>query len=592
MLLLLPYLSLGSYNQKSAEDYLKNNPQNPWSTMALATLGASAIPTDHLKNLSAATAVELEAPILAITSLGYDPRTFANRDYVAALKGFYQNGQIGDPNALNDDIFGILALISAGVSEKDEIISGAKAFLLASQNEDGGWGFAPTGGSDTNMTAAAILALIAAATPKSHPAVEQAVSYLKSAQNEDGGFPYDPQSQFGTASDSSSTAWVIWALNALGIDPASWTKEEGNPVSYLQSLQNQNGYFGFMEAEEEENSFSPITTSYAVIALAGKSLPLNTVTPSFPFRIEGSQDSVCQGFAAGPTALDIIRNASQTCGFSYTITDTDFGPYLSQINEDKAEGLSGWLYFVNNTSPNTGAGDYLLTTGDEVLWYYGEWGWQPTRLSLSQQEIASDQDVRALVEYFDGKNWQPLAGASIIFGSKSAVTDSAGIATISPNDGFYKIYAEKEGFVRSNIATLTAGSAPDSNVNLSLTLENGTVAGENTGPEDENEETESVSFVINPAVVDFGVIKPGEKASEKLNILNTGSADLYLETVVSGDEIFRNFLKISGRHWQKFQADLPHGNGQDYTLEISLPSNLTAPSGNKTGQITFWATAN
>ena len=106
--------------------------------MALALLGAGAIPTDYLKTLSGTTAIEYEAPILAITAQNLDPRTFGSTDYVAALEKFDNGGQIGDPTTINDDIFGILALMSAGEPATNTVVADAKKFVLANQQANGG----------------------------------------------------------------------------------------------------------------------------------------------------------------------------------------------------------------------------------------------------------------------------------------------------------------------------------------------------------------------------------------------------------------------------------------------------------------------
>lgn len=67
-----------TYNTNSAQDYLIANSDNPWSTMALSALGNSSIPTSHLVSISGTSAIEYAAPILAITAIGQNPRTFVN----------------------------------------------------------------------------------------------------------------------------------------------------------------------------------------------------------------------------------------------------------------------------------------------------------------------------------------------------------------------------------------------------------------------------------------------------------------------------------------------------------------------------------
>ena len=267
-----------------AAAYMRDHTQNPWVTMALSALG-EAPDVSYLRSAHGSTAVELEAPILALAAAGESPYTYPEEDLVAALKSFYASGQIGDPALLNDDIFGILALVSAGVSEEDPVVAGAKEFVLTRQNTDGGWPYAAGGTSDTNTTAAAIMALVASGDAQGSEPIQNALAYLRVAQNTDGGFPYDPQSSWGTASDASSDAWVLMALTAASVDQSSFAASS-TIKEHLLSLQiatttPPTGYFEYQQGSGED-SFTPVTTAYAVLALLGKTLPVAKVAPPPP----------------------------------------------------------------------------------------------------------------------------------------------------------------------------------------------------------------------------------------------------------------------------------------------------------------------
>jgi len=267
-----------------AAAYLQGHTQNPWVTMALSALG-EAPDVSYLRSAHGSTAVELEAPILALAAAGESPYTYPENDLVAALKSFYAGGQIGDPALLNDDIFGILALVSAGVSEEDPVVAGAKEFVLTRQNTDGGWPYAAGGTSDTNTTAAAIMALVASGDAQGSEPIQNALAYLRVAQNTDGGFPYDPQSSWGTASDASSDAWVLMALTAASVDQSSFAASS-TTKEHLLSLQiatttPPTGYFEYQQGSGED-PFTPVTTAYAVLALLGKTLPVAKVAPPPP----------------------------------------------------------------------------------------------------------------------------------------------------------------------------------------------------------------------------------------------------------------------------------------------------------------------
>lgn len=277
----IPFPVSAAYNQNLAESYLSAHPDNPWSTMGLSLLGADSIPLDHLKSVSGDSAIEFAAPILAITSLDEDPRTFGDKDLIAKLESYHAESQLGDDSTVNDDIFGLLALVSADVD--DQVTSDARNFVIDNQQSNGGWGFQTSGGTDSNMTAAAIVALIASDVAESSDIIQNALNYLKTTQNDDGGFTYDPESPWGTDSDSSSTAWVIWALNAANEDIANWMKDVNSPISYLESNQDTIGFFQYQNGFSED-SFSATTTAYAVIALAGETLPLNIYKIPEPAR--------------------------------------------------------------------------------------------------------------------------------------------------------------------------------------------------------------------------------------------------------------------------------------------------------------------
>ena len=581
-----PLETNATYNAGSAQDYLTANSDNPWSTMALSALGSSSVPTDHLISISGANAIDYAAPILAITAIGQNPRTFASTDYIAALKSYHIENQIGDLSMLNDDCFGIMALVSAGESLEDAVIVDSKNFIFSHQNSDGGWGFSATANSDTNMTAAAILALVSAGTDGSDSRIQNALSFLQASQNDDGGFYYN--SDFGSDSDSSSTAWVIWALNTLNINPSSLVKSDNTPISYLESNQSDQGFFKYQN-DSKEDDFSAVTTAYAVLALQGKKLPLNIVAndtsvQKFPVRIEGSGETVCLGEAAGPTAMDNIKNAKSICGFTYEIKDTDWGPYLKRINNDEAEGELGWLYLINNTSLFVGAADYEMQIGDSILWYYGGFDWQPTRLTLSAEQVDADQSVTATVEFFSDNSWSSLSGASVHFGADTIITGDNGQVGISLQDGFYKVYTQKQRYIRSNSILLKVGQGASSSVDLTVTVEDGDVKGDDTAED-------IISFIVDTSSLDFGKLNSGSSAAKNIIISNNGASDIHVEALVSGDALFTENLDMNSVSWKNFETDIVQDDSQNIAVKLSIPANYSDGSGAKSAQLTFWAVA-
>lgn len=149
--------------------------------------------------------------------------------------------------------------------------------LKNAQKSDGGWAFGTwSNTSDTNGTAVAIQALIAAGEPLTSTAVVRALDYLDGAQNNDGGFPYDPQSPWGRASDTNSTAYVVQALIAAGEDPTAGRWKEGNnhPPSYLVGMQLANGAFEW----QKNQGANQLATQQAIPALLYRPFPFAQAT--------------------------------------------------------------------------------------------------------------------------------------------------------------------------------------------------------------------------------------------------------------------------------------------------------------------------
>ncbi len=569
-----------AYNQNSLAEYLNAHNTSAWSVMGLAALGENNINANHLKNINASDAISLTAPILAITAINQNPSTFANSDYVANLKNFYSQGQLGDPSLLNDDIFGLLALVAAGENTQSEIITSLKNNIIEHQNADYGWGFMIGANSDTNMTAAAIIALKASQIDANHNGLQNAWQYLRNQQQADGGFTYDNASQ---NSDSASTAWVLWSLNAWQIPSSEFIKNGNNPTTYLENLQSNEGYFLYQSGGQVDN-FTPTVSAYAALALSQHTLPINIFVanqniPEYNFRIEGANNTVCQGKAAGPTALDIVINASSLCGFSYHITETAYGPYLDQINNDIANGLIGWMYLVNYLSPSVGAADYQLKDDDTILWYFGSYEWLASQISVSNQTIGSGGTIIATVQTFNNNQWQALANATIYFGAQNITTNAQGQAQLSMPDGYYRIYAEANGHIRSNQILITVGEAGGENVGLSVNINNG---------ETPLPEIDLLSFVVEPGNIDFGNLSPGQNAQREIHITNNGSEVINIASTVNGDQIFVDKLQVNNQAWSLFNNAVEAGQTFNTNLKLSIPNNYQT-SGQKTGTITFWS---
>lgn len=74
-------------------------------------------------------------------------------------------------------------------------------------------------------------------------------------------------------------------------------------------------------------------------------------------------------FNEGATAYDALC----ALGLSVNARGTSYGTYVAAIGglaEMEHGGKSGWMYSVNGTTPMTACSNYVLSNGDNVVWYY------------------------------------------------------------------------------------------------------------------------------------------------------------------------------------------------------------------------------
>jgi len=558
------------------------SPQTDWTVMALSALGQDAGDTSFLKQVDGATANDYATYILAITALGKDPRAYGNENFVYKLEQTASNGQIGSQSLVNDDMFGVLALRSAGVSADDALIKSAVEYIKNNQLNDGSWDFAAssnTGSAD--MTAAGILALLSAGVSKTDSQILLARDFLANMQAEDGGFPI----MSGEAPNTESTAWALSAIYALGESPSSWQPQQKSPIDYLNARLHLDGYFLFNEAAQTSDLRTPTTSSYAAIALQGKFYPVNSITApiSSSLRIEGALSTLCLITAEGKTALDVVKSAASECGYTYVIEDTQYGPYLTTINNEAAEGMLGWNYRVNSESAFVGAGDYALSQGDKVVWYYGDWDSAMLRLTHAETTVGVGDSTVALVEaYVDGA-WQAKLGITVKRGAETFVTDANGQVSLSwPLAGVYSLSAQAEGYVRSNSIAVAAGNG---GAQASLPLAVNVQAGGSTPPGDPG----------NPALIfgvtgdlDFGALAAGQTSTKVAVIANNGTTPIKTTATVGGAQLFVDNISLDNSLVSDWEKQVQELSTSEVSVRLSVPVAYSA-TGKENGTLIFWA---
>ncbi len=245
---------------------------------ALAAAGSSvralksasgASPLDYLAAKVAAGGLktgQTAKTIAGLVAVGVDPRAFGGRDLVADLAA----GQDPKTGIIGDNIFTHGLAMLAFARAKAPQPAGAAAALIAAQNASGGWAFTGVGAPDVDTTAQAVIALIAAGYPANSGPAGRGLSYLSGLQNVDGGFPYQSPSDYGTDSNTNSTALVILAHIASGDQPESWFRPSGyNALGNLVLAQRPSGALPYQAAYPDE---SVLATIGAIPALMRQNL--------------------------------------------------------------------------------------------------------------------------------------------------------------------------------------------------------------------------------------------------------------------------------------------------------------------------------
>ena len=165
---------------------------------------------------------------------------------VARVAELFDGTQIGAPELLNDDIFGVLALHQVGAPP--ELLRRFVDYLRTKQLDDGGWSWsAASTFSDIDITGSVVASFCAAGEPVGDPDLQQAFALLHSLQDPGtGGFIAPPP--FGVGVNTDTTSWVVSGLIQCGIDPqgAEWTTAQGKtPLDYLVSMQQPDGHFAW-----------------------------------------------------------------------------------------------------------------------------------------------------------------------------------------------------------------------------------------------------------------------------------------------------------------------------------------------------------
>jgi energy-coupling factor transport system substrate-specific component len=276
--------------------------------------------------------------ILALRTVGQNPRNFEDRNLVEALER-RRGPENSFGNRVNVAAFAALAFRSAGASGPASAVA---EWLKDVQNRsgDGGWGIADGSRSDPDSTGT-VLQVISA--PR---AVGPAISYLEKVQKSSGGFAS------GSVVNSQSTGLVLQALSALGRSPNALVKNGNSGLDFIRARQQDDGSIWYSKDSDQTRTW---VTADALVGLSGKSLPVGEPRRApKPAPPSGSGGSGSSGNGSGGSAVpDLSGGSGSSASPSPSSTPDGFGS-----GQGTGSGSSG--------SPADGQADPIEPVPDPV----------------------------------------------------------------------------------------------------------------------------------------------------------------------------------------------------------------------------------
>lgn len=158
-----------------------------------------------------------------------------------------------------------------------------------------------------------------------------------------------------------------------------------------------------------------------------------------------------------PTALCALDLAALYGGFTYEVVYSSFGLYLSTIADQSSEGFDYWSFYVNYQYATNGLADYVVSSGENIILSYGEYGNVPLKLHVRKKQVLPGQIITAVVKAADDMGvLQPVEGAIVNFGSTAVTTDASGYAnyTVESNTSDLEIAASYGTYTQSDVAVV------------------------------------------------------------------------------------------------------------------------------------------
>ena len=342
--------------------------------------------------------------ILGLVAAGLDPQDFNGIDLIQRLWDTYDEevGAFGDPVNTWHQALPVLGLYAAGEEIPEKVVK----TLYDLQQDDGGWEYTPGYGTWPDNTSIVIQALLAAGISPRDETIAQAVEYLLSMQTAGGGW-----------GDSSTTAFVLMAMNALGDYVNDWLADTGkDPISSLLSYQKSNGAFVYNWEFTDDNLMATVTALLALFKgdyLMDREM-ITTSNQAAIFVSPGGNAQYMDCVAFEEESINGLELLDQSI-FTYSMQEGFINAIISIGNKEGETNY--WSYWSWDGRDwmfnNSGAADSKVYPGTVEAWYFTSWEnfpSQPPNIipdidQICGSEVLKDYAAQPHIDYndlFDG----------------------------------------------------------------------------------------------------------------------------------------------------------------------------------------------
>ena len=204
---------------------------------------------------------EYSRVVIALNAMGLDPKNVGGYNLLDKVLNYDKVTAQG----VNGSIYALIALDSAKYNDNDGIKEKYIQNILDKQLSDGGFALIGTN-ADPDTTAMALQALAPYKNDSDvSAAINKALDRLSLMQNSNGEFI----ASFASEEYCESTAQVVIALTALGIDPATdekFVKESNSVISNLISFRLEDVRYTHIKSKPEANNIATEQANLAIIA--------------------------------------------------------------------------------------------------------------------------------------------------------------------------------------------------------------------------------------------------------------------------------------------------------------------------------------